>query len=143
MSKTIYFLFACIVLVAMVGTACGRSAPVPAPTSAPTKEAVPEWQARWDKTLAAAKQEGSVRMYIIMSTGVREELAKGFQQKYGIELEYVAAPPADIAQRFISEASAGRNQADVFNTGGTTLLTVVKPKGLIVPFEPELILPEV
>ncbi|MBI2934611.1 MAG: extracellular solute-binding protein [Chloroflexi bacterium] len=127
-----------VAAVATLALACGRTA---GPGAGPAGGA--GWQEKWDKTLAAAKQEGSVRMYIIMTAPVREELSKGFKAKYGIDVEFVAAPPAEIAQRFVTERTAGQSLADVFNAGGTTLLTVIKPKGLLSPFTPELILPEV
>ncbi len=114
-----------------------------APTAKPATPTQAAWQAKWDSTLAAAKKEGSVRMYIIMTDTVRQEISKAFTAKYGIDVEYVTASPAEIAQKFVAERTAGQSLADVFNAGGTTLLTVIKPKGLIVPIAPELLLPEV
>ncbi|MBI4334513.1 MAG: extracellular solute-binding protein [Chloroflexi bacterium] len=138
MSRRFNLFAAIVMIVAALAAACGQST-----GPGPAQPAASSWQEKWDKTLAAAKQEGSVRMYIIMTAPVRDEIARAFKARYGIEVEYVTAPPAEIAQRFLRERDAGQSLADVFNAGGTTLLTVIKPKGLLTPFTPELVLPEV
>ncbi len=138
MYRRICVIAALTMLLVILAAGCGQTS-----SQGPAQTGAANWQEKWDKTLAAAKQEGSVRMYIIMTAPVRDEISKGFKAKYGIDVEYVTASPAEIAQKFVSERTANQSLADIFNAGGTTLLTVIKPKGLLSPFPPELILPEV
>ena len=170
MKKLFQLVLALLTIAAFVGCASGASPtavpdnptpkattpaasiPTQKPTSAPTSVAtqkptqaptVESWQSVWDKKVAAAKEEKLVQFYFIGGADARTELAQAFAKKYGIQVEFVAGVPLELAQKLVTEKNAGMNLADAINMGGGTLLTAVKTQGLLKPIEPELILPEV
>lgn len=142
-----------LVSVVLLYTGCaGAVAPTPVSTKLPEKVAAtapPEvtkeaaWKVEWDKKVAAAREEKEVLFYWMGVADARMELTKAFGNKFGIKLEFVTGPPMELAQKLVNERTAGMYLADAINMGGTTLLTAVKPQGLLKPLEPELILPEV
>ena len=75
------------------------------------------WQQDWDKTVAAAKAEGQVTVYVhstygpVLSSGAFE---KAFP---GIKLTMVSGVENDLERRFTSERRAGKFLADVFMVG--------------------------
>ncbi|MBI4332627.1 MAG: hypothetical protein HY673_15265 [Chloroflexi bacterium] len=93
--------------------------------------------------LGEAKKDGRVAVYTIAGSSVRTVLSRAFQGKYGIELEFVAGPTAEIANKLITEQERGLRNADAVIAGGGTLLTVLKPKGALASLEPFLVLSEV
>ncbi len=98
----------------------------------------------WDSAVAQAKKEGSVSIYTNWRPGTRIALTKAFFDRYGINLDFVPfSRGEDITVRASKEKSAGLKIADVFGTGAPSLITVLKPKGLLGPMKPLLILPEV
>lgn len=102
-----------------------------------------DWQKKWDDTVAAAKKEGQVLVYFIGGPSAREAVAKGFKNRFGIDVNFVVGTPAELVQKLDSESKAGLYFADVINLGGGSALTMLKPNGLLKPFETDLILPEV
>ncbi len=102
-----------------------------------------DWQAEWQRLVTEARKEGEVRIYSLAPAGARREVAKGFKEKYGIEVDFVAAPASEIASRLEIENKRGIYLADVINIGGGTHLTVLKPQGIVQPIAPALILPDV
>ncbi|MDZ4247440.1 MAG: extracellular solute-binding protein, partial [Dehalococcoidia bacterium] len=119
-------------------------APVrPAATQEIKTPVKPEWEQRWDKVVAGAKQEGRITVYGEVGPILKEKLVEGFQKKYGVEIEYVVGRPPEVAQRYLQEAAANIHLADLFITGQTTTPTILKPRGVLSPVKPQLILPEV
>lgn len=110
------------------------------PTQAPQK---PAWQEEWDKTIAAAKKEGKVVVYGTRSAEAREAITKAMKEKVGIETEFLAGRGSDIAAKMLQERRAGLYLADVYIGGSDTVLTALKPAGVVDTLEPSLILPEV
>jgi len=118
----------------------------PKKSSAPSakgQENADDWRKRWEDTVAAAKKEGEVTVYFIGTPNARETITKGFKNRFGINVNFVVGTPAEIVQKLDSESKAGLHYADAINLGGGSSLTMLKPKGLLKPLEPELILPEV
>ncbi|MFH1122218.1 MAG: hypothetical protein V1758_01005 [Pseudomonadota bacterium] len=105
--------------------------------------AQPGWEADWEKSLAAAKKEGKVNIYGVVSNSVRTSLSKSFAQKYGIQLEFVIGRGSELVEKVSSERRAGIFLADLYLGGATTPTTTFKPKGFLDPLKPLLILPEV
>ncbi len=136
-----------VILVASLLACAGGSPPASIATKAPEKGSPvaggEAWKVSWDKKVAAAKEEKEVLFYFIGGADARTEVAQAFGNKFGIKVEFVIGPPLDLAQKLVSERTAGLYLADAINMGGTTLLTAVKTQGLLKPVEPELILPEV
>lgn len=122
------------------------SSPASAKKAPASKAAqIPDWQQKWDATLAQARQEGIVT--IIATTWpatVRTILTQAFKEKYGITLECTSMDRgAALVSKVGTEQKAGLYNYDFFGVGSTTALNMLKPQGLIDPLEPLLILPEI
>ncbi len=100
------------------------------------------WVAEWDKTVTAAKGEGTVLVYSIQSSSTREVLRKTFKDKYGIDLEFVTGTGTELLARVSSERTAGLYLGDVA-MGGPSSSLGFKDLGALDPIENYLILPEV
>lgn len=148
MSQFMSKLLLLTVLVSLVAIACGQSG-APATVATPGEKGRGEVartaaEQDWDKLVAAAKKEGSLMLYGSVGTEIRRILAQAFQDKYGIILEYASfGRSADLVAKVQAENRAGLYVADVFMTGGTTLLSALRPAGMMRPVEPHLVLPEV
>ncbi len=115
-------------------------APTKPPTQAPTK---PAWQEEWDKAVAAAKNEGKVVVYGSRSAEARDATTRGVKEKFNIDVEFLAGRGPDISAKILQERRAGLYLADVYIGGSDTVLTALKPVGVVDPLEPILMLPEV
>ncbi|MBI4333177.1 MAG: extracellular solute-binding protein [Chloroflexi bacterium] len=93
--------------------------------------------------MAEAKKEGKVVLYGEIGPALKAKLIDGFEKKYGIEIEFVVGRPPEVAQRYLQERTANLHLADVFITGQTTTSTVLKPRGVLAPVRPHLVMPEV
>ena len=111
-------------------------------TTANSAEPKPPWQQDWDKTVAAAKAEGQVTVYVhstygpVLSSGAFE---KAFP---GIKLTIVSGVENDLERRFTTERRAGKFLADVFMVGVLRSYDFMQAKFLD-PIKSVLILPEV
>ncbi len=95
----------------------------------------------WEKTVAAARQEGQVVVTGPPGADVRDALTEGFQKKYpGIRVDYDASTVRDFVPRIVAERKAGQFLWDVFVHGSGELLI---PMGAFDPIEPALILPDI
>src|SRR5688500_11815814 len=150
---------------AVLALACGPAAAPP--TSAPAKPAPaaaappstggsggsaaaqpaaaqPAWQAEWDRTLAAARQEGSVVVNGPAGDTIRRAMVDGFQKAYpGITLEWTGGTAPEFAAKLEAERRAGVHGLDVLISGTSVMLTQVKTPGYLDPLKPALLLPEV
>lgn len=125
----------------IVGCTGAVSTPVETPTAKPSVAREPDWQQRWEKTVAAARQEGRLRF----GTGAFPQhgpFKKQFEDKFGIELEVLSFRGPELPPKITAERSAGLYLWDVISGGPTTILLDLKPAGLIGPLESALILPE-
>jgi len=105
-------------------------------------EAKQGWAVEWEKTVAAARQEGQLIVYgttpsqDIIETGV-------FQKAYpGIKVVTGAGGPAQGFQRLVAERRAGKYLADLYIAGATSPLALQRAQALD-PVKPLLVLPEV
>jgi len=125
--------------------AIASSKPAAAPTSggAASAAAGSDWQATWDRTLAAAKQEGKVAVEVNPPIDVYRPLYDAFQKKYGITVDLIAfSGSADLVPRLKAERDAGQYNWDVIVHAPITLFAGAKPLGALDPLRPALILPE-
>jgi iron(III) transport system substrate-binding protein len=86
--------------------------------------------------IEAAKKEGQVVWYttLIVNQAIRP-LQEAFEKKYpGVRLQYSRADDAPTALKILSEARAGRVQADVFDS--LYAMIAVSRAGLIAPYRP-------
>lgn len=118
------------------------SAPKPAEATPVKPAASADWKAEWDKTVAAAKKEGKV----VVAGGAGElyrKAAMSFQPAYPeITLEFTGINGSDFGPKITAEREAGQFLWDLHSGGGTTMLTVLKPKGALDPLKPALLLPD-
>ncbi|MBI4331010.1 MAG: extracellular solute-binding protein [Chloroflexi bacterium] len=138
-----------IMVLALAMASCGVaevSAPAPGPGSVKTtlsSNIEPPWKVDWDKTVAAAKQEGVVSLYSGAGPGQLEAIRKGFADAYGINIESVTGRGNEVSEKLFRERKAGLYLADVGSLGATTLVSDMKPQGVLDPLKPQLVLPEV
>jgi iron(III) transport system substrate-binding protein len=117
------------------------AAAAPASQAAPTTDAA--WQAEWNRTVAAAKQEGKLALMGSGGTLIRDALME-FQKAYPeINVEYAAPPPGDIAVKVPPERDAGQFLWDVHIGHPGPAYDVLLPRGVMDPLAPALVLPEV
>lgn len=97
----------------------------------------------WNAVVAAAKQEGTVRIIVPAGVpGLGDIFAKAFQEEFGIKLEYTAENTGPAQQRIEQEVAAGRNTTDVILSGATEFLNLY-PANRLAPIAPILMHPEV
>jgi len=103
-----------------------------------------DWNEEWERVLEAAKKEGEVFVYGPPGQARRKVLVEEFEKAYPhIEVKFVAGSGRKQAPRLIAEREAGKYNADILIGGTTTPLKALRPKGVLTPIEPFLILPEV
>jgi iron(III) transport system substrate-binding protein len=77
--------------------------------------------ADWEQVIAAAKQEGKVVLYSAhVGVTFHHEVARLFEQRYGIRVEILEARASELRERIRAEQAAGRYLADVSHNGKTT-----------------------
>lgn len=101
------------------------------------------WQTGWEKTVAEAKKEGTVVVLTSSGAETRSLVARGFKERYGINVEFIAGQGAEVARKILAERRTGLFLSDVYVSGSTTLTTQLKPAGVLDPLPPALKLPEV
>ncbi|MBI4332576.1 MAG: extracellular solute-binding protein [Chloroflexi bacterium] len=139
---------AAIVIVFLAGVACGGAAPRPeAVTATPAVKApgqAPAREQKWQAMVSEAGKEGKVIVYAGWVPEVRTAIGAAFKDKYGVEVEFFPlGRGAELLAKVQAERRAGLAVADVLSSGATTIITGLKPGGLLAPFEPSLVLPEV
>lgn len=98
------------------------------------------WQKEWEKTLAEAKKEGQVNIYIYRYERLLEDFKKDHPS---INVVSVTGRGNELTTRIMSERRAGKYIADVYSGGtGGNYNVLYKGKALD-PIKPALILPEV
>ena len=99
-----------------------------------------DWKKDWEQTLAAAKKEGQVNVYIYRYEKVLADFKKEFP---GINVVAVSGRGNELTTRIMAERRAGKYIADVYSGGtGGNFNVLYKGKALD-PIKPVLVLPEV
>ena len=104
--------------------------------------AAAEWQSEWEKTLAAAKKEGTVVVGIPASSELRTAISAKFKERFGIPIELLSARGPENVTRIITEFTAGVRYFDILVAGGATPISMVAA-GAADDFQSYMILPEV
>ena len=108
---------------------------------APTQE---PWEAKWQKVLQAARQEGRVVVYAGPGDDRRRALTEPFEKAYpGLKVEYLGLNYGDLVSRLASELRAGSVQADVYLGGTGSMYNLLRPLRAWEPLEQYLVRPEV
>jgi len=112
--------------------------PVMAFLSAP---AFADWKDDWEKSVRAARQEGSVVVYTFPG---HERLFQAFQKKFAdIKLVEVTVRGSDRVTRILAERRGEKYIADVLMGGAGSAAVGFLKGGVLDPIAPALILPEV
>jgi len=132
--------------------ACGGDDPTPTPkpraAATPTPQAapLPAWEVEWNETLAAAKSEGQVDVWVGGGGNAAREFLEGaFEKAYpsiNVEL-FQAAKSSARDTRYVQEWEAGVASLDLFNGGSSGGDGRLKPMGALQPIKPFFLLPEV
>ncbi|HYA29607.1 MAG TPA: extracellular solute-binding protein, partial [Acidobacteriota bacterium] len=100
----------------------------------------PAWQQEWEKSLAAAKKEGQVVVYI---SGY-EAILPDFEQEFpDIKVVAVTGRGNQLGPRLLAERRAEKYLADVSSTGANPNYQQYYLGKALDPIKPALILPEV
>ena len=99
-------------------------------------------QTEWERTLAAARKEGTLVVGIPASAELRKAIDARFQEKFRIPLELFPSRGPENVTRIINEYNAGVRYFDAFVAGGATPLTMAS-SGAADDVLPYMILPEV
>lgn len=138
------FALALAIVLGYAGCTVATALPTPAASSTRTAEATTKEgsQQDWDAVIAGARKEGELSLYW-HGGAETQTIVKGFKEKYGLDVQIYNARAPEIAERLSREYSAGIFNADVLLMGWTTVLTVLEPKGLVLPLDNVVTLPEV
>jgi iron(III) transport system substrate-binding protein len=99
-----------------------------------------DWKKEWEKTLAAAKKEGQVTVYIYRY----EALLQDFKKEYpGINVVSVTGRGNEMTARLMAERRAGKYIGDVYSGGTNSLYNTLYKGKALDPIKPVLMLPEV
>ncbi|MGH8732486.1 MAG: ABC transporter substrate-binding protein [Burkholderiales bacterium] len=77
-----------------------------------------------------AKKEGEVMLYTSLVPEDLTALGAAFEKKYGVKLKTWRANSEKVLQRAVTEARAGRHDADLVETNGPQLESLYREKGL-------------
>lgn len=94
-----------------------------------------------DDLVAAAEDEGSVRLYTSLLEPDLVKLLEGFEAKYDVDIEDVRLGGSDAMNRFDSESAAKARTADVLVVNDTAYFAGATEKGIVTPLEETGVLP--
>jgi iron(III) transport system substrate-binding protein len=105
-----------------------------------TLAAQADWKKDWEQTLAAARKEGQVNVYIYRYEGLLQDFKREFP---GINIVAVTGRGNEMTNRIMAERRAGKFIADVYSGGTNSLYNTLYKGKALDPLKPLLILPEV
>jgi iron(III) transport system substrate-binding protein len=94
----------------------------------------------WEQTLAAAKKEGQVNIYIYRYEGLLQDFKREFP---GINVMSVTGRGNELTNRIMTERRAGKFIVDVYSGGTNSLYNTLYKGKALDPIKPLLMLPEV
>lgn len=101
-----------------------------------------DWKAEWEKTLAAAKKEGRLNLYV--GRYGTEPLLGEFRREYPeVKINSVNGTGNQLATRILAELRAGKAVADLFSGGANSSYNLLYKGKALDPVPPALILAEV
>ena len=99
-----------------------------------------DWTKDWEQTLAAAKKEGQVTIYIYRYEGLLQDFKKDYPS---INVVSITGRGNELTNRIMAERRAGKFIADVYSGGTNSLYNTLYKGKALDPIKPLLILPEV
>jgi len=94
----------------------------------------------WEETLAEARKEGQVTVYIYRYEGLLQEFKKEYP---GINVVSVTGRGSQLTSRIMAERRAGKYIADVYSGGTNSLYNTLYRGKALDPIKPALMVPEV
>lgn len=137
----IIFLSLSVAFISCATNKVSSPSPVSAPANIPSVKE--QSQGQWEKLVSGAKAEGKVVIVTSMGPEVKQALVKGFQDRFGIEVDFLIMRGQETVVKLQNERRAGIYMNDVVIGGATTLTSILAPSGWFEPIEQALILPEV
>lgn len=107
------------------------------------KPAQEAWEMKWEKTLAQARKEGKIVLYISGGLDTVKALIKPMKERFWVDMEYVVGKGAQVSAKVIAERNAGLHLFDVFVSGFSTLTERLDPVGALDPLDAALIFPDI
>src|SRR5215510_15807175 len=108
--------------------------------SAGQSAAQSNWRKEWEQTLAAAKKEGQINVYIYRYEGLLQD----FKREYpGITVQAVTGRGNEMSNRIMAERRGGKFIADVYSGGTNSLFNTLYKGKALDPLKDLLVLPEV
>jgi iron(III) transport system substrate-binding protein len=99
-----------------------------------------DWKKEWEATLAAAKKEGQLTIYIYRY----ERMLDAFKKEYPeIKVVSVAGTGNQLGTRIVTERRADKFIPDVFSTGPNSAFNILYKAKVLDPLRPAMLLPEV
>src|SRR5262245_36145940 len=95
------------------------------------------WQKEWEKTLAAAKKEGQINVYIYRYEGLLQDFKRDYP---GINVVSVTGRGTELTNRIMAERRAGKFIADVYSGGTNSLINTLYKGKALDPIKPLLLL---
>jgi len=105
-----------------------------------TASAQSDWQKEWERTLAAARKEGQVSVYIYRYEGLIQEFKRDYPD---ITVVSVTGRGNQLTNRIMAERRAGKFIADVYSGGTNSLYNTLYKGKALDPIKPALMIPEV
>jgi ABC-type Fe3+ transport system substrate-binding protein len=145
------FLGAAATCATAILSGCGPTAP---PTASPgtaiasagaaASGASGDWQAHWNDLIAAAKNEGTVTVHFGAAGGpaARQVLPPLLKQMFGIDLQVLVLPTAEILTKLKLEQSAGQHTIDVIVSGPNNMYQDMYDGKMFQPLKPQMFHPE-
>ena len=100
------------------------------------------WKEEWEKTVAAAKQEGNLVLNLLPNTAFRNVFLSEWRKAFPeIKVSVTSIYPPQFVPRVKTEAQAGKHLWDVVHTGPVGGFQLAKA-GLMAPMREQFILPE-
>ena len=109
-------------------------------STATVNAAQAEKNKEWEQTLAAAKKEGQVNIYIYRYEGLLQDFKREFP---GINVMSVTGRGNELTNRIMTERRAGKFIVDVYSGGTNSLYNTLYKGKALDPIKPLLMLPEV
>jgi iron(III) transport system substrate-binding protein len=102
-------------------TAAPQSAPKPPPTTSASEPPA--------SLTEAARNEGTVVLYLSLDAAAQSELATQFKERYGVTADFAQVPPAQIIERTLLEHDSGRVNVDLVGHSSAPAMKELAGKG--------------
>lgn len=80
--------------------------------------------------IAAAKAEKTVTVYTLSVPPIYQQIAAGFEKRYGIKVQFLEGRAAEVFERVRTEQATGKYVADILYTGQNSLAILARDGAL-------------